>query len=140
MLEFVPWLDNSNNADLSFRTLTKSVPLRIVIYEDETATAIFLIYEIFKFRLTTPDPEVFQFPELAACQTVHDPPIPQMISSFHTKLEIKDRIIPIYESPVYDLSIHYEYDQKLSHYSFQTTGLDYLVEPFGDTTLEYIGD
>ena len=43
----------------------KSVPLRIVIYTNENANEVYFNWEIFKFRLGTPNPEVFQFPELA---------------------------------------------------------------------------
>ena len=43
----------------------KSVPLRIVIYTNENANEVYFNWEIFKFRLGTPNPEVFQIPELA---------------------------------------------------------------------------
>lgn len=118
----------------------KSVPLRVVIYTDESATDVFIIFEIFKFRLTTPDPEVFQFPEFAACETTHTPLIPQIVSSFHVKLEIKDSVLPVYESPVYDMNIHYEYDQKLSYYSMATTGFQPMVDIWGDTHLVFVSD
>ena len=60
----------SGAADIFYSIETdkrKSLPLRIVIYTDEDARDVFLIWEIFKFRLGTPDPEVFEFPELAVC-------------------------------------------------------------------------
>ena len=92
----------------------KSVPLRIVLYTDENATEVLLIYEFFKFRLATPDPQVFDIPELAVCQTQHEPLIPQMTSSFHAKMEVKDTVHGEggFESPIYDLKIHLEEDLK----------------------------
>ena len=100
----------------------QSVPLRIVMYTDESDSDVFMIYEIFKFRLATPDAEVFAYPEFAACETTHTPQIPQMVTSFHAKLEVKDHTTGVYESPVYDMNIHYDYNEKLSFYSMPTKG------------------
>ena len=65
-----------------------------------------------------------------------------MRSSFHAKLEIKDRIYgPGYnESPIYDLSIHYEYESRISRYVWPTHGYPFYTSLFGDTTLGIITD
>jgi len=133
----------SRAADIFYSIETderKSVPLRIVIYTDEDARDVFLIWEIFKFRLGTPDAEVFEFPELAVCQTSNYPRIPQINSDFHVKMEVRDRIPGVYESPIYDMNLHYEYSLKLSRYTFATNGIDFLVNIFGTTELEIIDD
>ena len=65
----------------------RSVPLRIIIYTDETAKTAQFLFEFFNFRLATPNPEVFSYNELTVCQTTHDPKIPQLTSSFQSKME-----------------------------------------------------
>ena len=116
---------------------TPAVPMRLVIYTDESATDVFIIYEFFKFRLETPDDEVFQIPDLAVCQTSHEPKIPQITSDFHVKMEIKDRIYGPggFESPVYDMNVHYEYRTKIASYTLETRGFKDLVNYFGDTEM-----
>ena len=71
---------------------SRSVPLRVLIYTDETAKTPQFLFEFFNFRLETPDPEVFKYNELTVCQTTHDPKIPQLTSSFHSKMEVKDYV------------------------------------------------
>jgi len=121
-----------------------SVPLRMVLKSKTQETKVDLEYhEIFKFRIGNPDPEVFRIPELADCQTSHSPRIPQFRKSeFRSKMEIKDRIVGDdgYESPVYDIDITYDYQQRLSRYEFATTGFDELKSYFGDTILDCVDD
>ena len=70
------------------------------------------------------------------------PLVPQMKSSFHAKLEVKEQTYGPYhnESPIYDLNIHYEYESKLSRYVWPTTGYPSYISVFGDTTLAIISD
>ena len=37
-------------------------------------------------------------------------------------MEVRDRIPGVYESPIYDMNLHYEYSLKLSRYTFATNG------------------
>ena len=55
-------------------------------------------------------------------ETSNSPRIPKINSDFHVKMEVKDRIPGTYESPVYDMNVHYEYSTKLSRYTLATNG------------------
>ena len=106
-------------------------------------TLTLIVYDFFKFRVGSPDPEVFQIPELTLCNTAHTPHIPDMrAQQFRARMEIKDYTFGKdgFESPVYDLDINYDYNLRISRYTFATAGFPELVEYFGDTTLEMVSD
>ena len=64
----------------------------------------------------------FRISPLFNSQTSNYPRIPQINSDFHVKMEVRDRIPGVYESPIYDMNLHYEYSLKLSRYTFATNG------------------
>lgn len=49
----------------------KSIPLRIELYDEENVDQIYIIYEFFRFRLSTTDSTVFDIPSLTPCKTTH---------------------------------------------------------------------
>ena len=42
-------------------------------------------------------------------------------------MEVRDRIPGVYESPIYDMNLHYEYSLKLSRYTFATNGKKFCI-------------
>ena len=66
---------------------------------------------------------MFTIPSLTACSTSHSPPVPKLDAyQFRARMEVKDRIGEEWNSPIYDLDIHYDYLHKLSRYTYSTKG------------------
>lgn len=75
-----------------------------------------------KFRQIVKNDAKLRISPLFDSQTSNYPRIPQINSDFHVKMEVRDRIPGVYESPIYDMNLHYEYSLKLSRYTFATNG------------------
>ena len=62
--------------------------------------------------------------------------------SFHAELEVKDWLTvggqTSYSSPIYDLDLYYDFDNKLSRYKWNTSPFPFYASMYGNTRLGFL--